>query len=104
MKLVTTSTVFTRKVKNVLDCVTATAVVASGIKDNFTMNWSDAGEFIERLTERAVGAAKEKLSSVASQAGADAVLGVNFDIEVSERGQTLLVAVTATGTAVELAE
>jgi uncharacterized protein YbjQ (UPF0145 family) len=46
---------------------------------------------------------KSKLVMVASKAGADAVLGIRFDVEVSERGQALVVAATATGTAVKLA-
>jgi hypothetical protein len=52
MKLVTTSSVFTNKVKSVLECITATAVITTGMKDNLTMNWSDAGEFIEGLMEK----------------------------------------------------
>jgi len=103
MKLVTTSSVFTKKVKSVLECVTATVVVTTGMKDNLTMNWSDAGEFIEGLMEKGLADVKSKLAMVASEAGADAVLGISFDVEVSERGQALVVAATATGTAVKLA-
>ena len=107
MFLVTTNSVYGRKVKRILGLVTGVGCSMTGILDNVKVSLlrdSKGGEVpeLEKRLDEARKKALEELKTKAKELGADAVSGVKFSVGTTEREKKLVVAVLASGTAVKL--
>ncbi len=105
MIMTTTPSVDGRPVSEYLGIVTGEAIIGANIFKDLMATMRDIVGGRSAAYEKALRSAREEalreMSSIASERGADAVIGVDLDYEVLGTGNGMLM-VTASGTAVAL--